>query len=322
MGKMLALPKSRGSALIIALSMVALVAAMATLMQLQQRISIRRTSLLVNNERAAGYAEGTVEWARALLLVNAQKGKPNSLIDKLPTHLNKIKINDTVITAVLTDLQSRFNVNNLIEKKYVEQFARLMTTVEPNLGETQALFIATACQDWVTQAIPNETPIKGLPNFADIYRKNDPSYQAPHQPMASITELRLVAGMTDQLYLHLLPHITALPMVTRININTASAPVLATLGQLPLSTARSLAQTARTQPFTTLENFMAAANGQTYQIPADQITLESNYFLVQSLIQIGHQQLTQYALLSRSRNQNPEEQDILVDVLWQSQGTL
>lgn len=39
------------------------------------------------------------------------------------------------------------------------------------------------------------------------YLKNNPPYRAPHQNMASVSELRLVNGISVKLYLALLPPI-------------------------------------------------------------------------------------------------------------------
>jgi len=51
-------------------------------------------------------------------------------------------------------------------------------------------------------------------------------YRARGGLFAHVSELRLVRGVTSEVYARLAPHVCALPPGTKININTATVPVL------------------------------------------------------------------------------------------------
>ena len=65
---------------------------------------------------------------------------------------------------------------------------------------------------------------------ADIYSGLEVPYLPSDQPMQDISELRLVHGFTHDIYNILLPHVTALPNRPELNLNTATAEVLETIG--------------------------------------------------------------------------------------------
>ncbi len=53
------------------------------------------------------------------------------------------------------------------------------------------------------------------------YLKQKPAYQPARQPMSSLSELRLVKGVSAKIYRKLEPYVTVLPDATPINIRTA-----------------------------------------------------------------------------------------------------
>ena len=73
--------------------------------------------------------------------------------------------------------------------------------------------------DWIDED-NNVTGIGGAETA--YYTSLDKPYRPANQLFASVSELRLVKGMTEELYLHLLPLVSALPETdTQINVNTA-----------------------------------------------------------------------------------------------------
>lgn len=89
--------------------------------------------------------------------------------------------------------------------------------------------IVQAILDWVDP--DSETR---FPNGAedDYYLGRDPPYRAANRPFADVRELRLVRGVTPEIYAHLAPLVTALPQTTPVNANTAPVEVLMSLGPL------------------------------------------------------------------------------------------
>src|SRR3990167_9163137 len=86
--------RQKGSALIVALLIVTLVATVATVMTLQQQTQIAQTSLILNSDRTYLYAKAVENWAIFTLLDNVQQAQEKTastgndvseiIIDTLP----------------------------------------------------------------------------------------------------------------------------------------------------------------------------------------------------------------------------------------------
>ncbi len=336
--------QSKGSALIVSLLIVTLVATIATMISLQQQTQIARTSLILNNDRTYLYAKAVENWAIFTLLNNLQQAneqvnsKGNTikdiLVDELPKSFDEITVNHAYhIAGHLDDAQSRFNLNNLVKKSYEAQFVNLMLAVDPDLNYDKAKAIAKATHDWVNSpktenntntidilngeqknmAKNNSNASNATPANSSInryYIKRQPPYRAAQALMSSASELRLVKGMTPALYLRLQPFIIALPKITPININTASAPVIASLGNgIPLSDAISIVQNRSSSPFNRVNDFLTDSMVQRANVSSVSITLNSTYFLVSSETKIGDEKNTLTTLLYRPLTKDNGDND-------------
>ena len=306
------LNKQNGTAIIVALFVVSLVAIAATLMIERTYIDIHRSELILNNNQANLYAEGAVAWARDQLSNDWKFQQKNQLIDKTPIAMPEKKINGAVITSTIYDLQGYFNINNLTDQKYQNNFLRLLQAVSPKINMDTAKTITSATVDWITATAKNAA-------LEEYYAKLKPAYRAPHRPMISISELRLVKGMTPELFNALSPYVTALPPPTTVNINNAAAPVLMSLSQtMKPDAAKAIVTYRQTLPFTTPQSFLNFDIVKNNPIEENKITVTSEYFLVETHVMIGQQQTTTYTALQRVT----KEKEPKVNVLWQSLGTL
>ncbi len=306
--------KSQGAALITALFIMTLVAIAATAMNVNLEMSIRRTELTVTSIQLYNAAEGVQDWAEGILLDDAAKITPsNQTVDKIPQHFGPIVQNGITITGQLLDAQSCFNLNNLTNPSAISQFVLLLQAVNPSLGQQQLASIANAVAAWIT----NPGSVKSSSQYMEIYSKMNPPYQASFMPMVSTSELRLVAGITQQLYQQLVPYVTALPSTTPININTTSAPVLMSLAN---GISREQANAFITsRPPTGFQNATALnANGifQQMNISDNKFTLLSNYFLAIATVKKGPQHLVLYTLIQRQQIKNQWQ----ISTIWQAQG--
>ena len=76
--------------------------------------------------------------------------------------------------------------------------------------------------------------------------------------MMSISELRLVKGVTPEIYASLAPYLTALPKATPINVNSASPEILQAFSPtLSATSAKVIADTARKTPFPSIDKFQS-----------------------------------------------------------------
>ena len=300
-----------------ALFVVALVAGAAFAMVERLRINIRRTELLLNNNQAYLYAQGSIAWAMDYLNVDWKEKKTGKLVDSLPAQSPANKENNATITSTIQDAQANFNLNNLIDPSYQQSFTRLIQVIAPDTDAESAKNITQAAVDWITPGIINST-------FDQYYAKLDVPYRAPHHIMSSASELRLIKGVTAKLYNQLIPYLTALPdSNTPINVNTAPAPVLMSLmPRLTATAAKTILLYRKQNPFIEPQQFLALEvikNNLVAENKIDnKITVISGYFLTQTTVSIGKQQITLYTLLQRiTKNSQPK-----VIVLWQTKGTL
>lgn len=346
-----------GSAIIVALLIMTLVAILATMMSAQQQAQIQRTMLVLNSDRLYLYAEAVEAWAAMQLTTNIQQAKEeaqdsgtdinNTAMDTLPASFSTITVANAIqISGQLTDLQGKFNLNNLVQKQNEANFVNLILAVDPDVDPDNAKKIAQSVHDWVSKPTTTDTSGKdtagqNTPANSPInkyYVNQHPPYRAAQALMSSPSELRQVKGMTPNLYLRLQPFITALPKSTPINVNTASGPVIASLSKaIDLQTAEQIVQSRGDNPYASINDFLKDDTIQNANIKKTAVTMNSEYFLVTAHVNIGNDTLTLKAMLYRpvnitktnttSQNNNngytnlqnqPPQPTVMV--LWESRG--
>lgn len=304
------LQKQRGAAIIVALFVVSLVAAAAVAMIVRLSIDIRKTELLQHTGQSELYAQGSIAWAMNQLIYNIQHQKPKQLTDKTPIYSKTDKVDGYEISSIIEDEQGKFNLNNLVNQDAINNFVRLIHAVEPDLSLTNVNKIVEATRNWILPSSATE--------LDSYYQKQTPAYQAPHRPMVSVSELRLVRGVTADIYTHLLPYITALPVVTPINVNNASVPVLMSLSaNMTNESAAAILNHLHQSPAIAPEDFTNFDIVKNNSTPAAQITVVSSYFLVKTNVTVGQQHTAIYTLLGRVTKGNKPT----IIVLWQTKGT-
>ena len=144
-------------------------------------------------------------------------------------------------------------------------------------------------------------PARGVDDLMTYYYQQKPPYLPAYQPMQSITEFRLVAGVNADIFLALLPQITALPTSTPINLNTASPAILKALGNgLTDAQLTELLQLRdQKETFKSSDILLLISD---FHIPAAQITIESEYFLCTGKIQGKELGLNYYMVLHRTKD--------------------
>ncbi len=98
-----------------------------------------------------------------------------------------------------------------------------------------------------------------FPNGAEdeYYTRLEEPYRAADGPFADVSELRLVRGMTPEIYARLAPHVCVLGHSVPLNINTAPAEVLMSLGPgIDRATADLLVGSREIQPWTDIASFL------------------------------------------------------------------
>ena len=291
----------RGVAIITALLVVVLAAGIATYLLAQQSHALTRTARATGRAQAAQYAGPTLDYARAVLF-DAQKNKYVSYQQPWAQQITAMPIENALASGVIRDEAGKFNLNNLVlngaaNQDDVKIFRQLLTNLDLNPD------LSDAVVDWID---PDMQPTPA--GAEDSYYMNLPApYRAANQNMVQWQELARVRGFDSKTLQRLAPFVTALPVRTLININTAPQEVLAALlPALAASDIASIVTNRETQPFLSIDpadmqkrpglQKLSSAALNTI-IPA--ISVSSDYFLILIGISSDASQVAQTALVRR-----------------------
>lgn len=308
--------KKRGSALITALFIMTLVAIAATAMSVRLQLDIYRTGLTLRSDKLYLASQAIAFWALESLAQNTTfKPEPNSgaTLAVFPVKMQTI-YPGVLLSGGLYDMQASFNLNNVQNRKFYSLFINLLgnTLKKSNVAENTALYMAIL--NWISPYQPG----RGNDEFMAYYAHQQPPYLPGYQFMQSVSEFRLVRGVNQEIYQTLLPYVTVLPTVTAININTAPKQILMSLGnglnesQLEeFIEARDSEEPIRTEK---LNQVM-----QKFNIPKEQITTISEYFLCMGTASAEDLNLTTYTLIKRTKDAKGR---ISITIISESMNTL
>ena len=292
--------KIKGSALLTALFIMTLVAIVATAMSVRLQSDIYRTQLVLFHDKLYLESQAVTFWG-----LNQLKNPQNffSKIQKQGTVAqypnNSITNSPLVLSGGLYDLQAQFNLNNLIDKKKAPFFINLINNIIPKIPEQESQKLLSDIIKWISPYDPG----KGSDDTITYYLSQKPPYYPSHQFMESKSELRLVRNMNATTYLLLEPFITTLPENTAININTASKTILSALGDGLNQNQVNELITARSKMGITDLNTIGMLLTK-LDIPKEQITIESTYFLSVASVSSKDSNLVVYSLIKRARDKN------------------
>ncbi|MEN8802809.1 MAG: type II secretion system minor pseudopilin GspK [Thiogranum sp.] len=286
-----------GVALITALLVVALATIAAVSMATRQQLDIRRTGSLLHGEQAYSYVLGAESWAQVVLARDLRESAIDTLEEDWSTQPPVSVVEGGSIFGRIIDLQGRFNVNNLVaggdpDNDAIERFKRLLKLLE--LDET----LADPLIDWIDADIDVRFP-DGAED--ETYLLLDTPYRAANQPLADISELRLVKGYSAEVLEKLRPFIVALPEVTSINVNTAGAEVLSTIAEdLSTSDGEALVEARGEEGFESVDSILQDTTLAGKNVPAASLSVTSQWFLMVSESNIGDGRARLASLIQRT----------------------
>lgn len=306
-----------GSAILSALFIMILVAIAATAMSLRLQIDINRTQLIQTMSSLKNAASAIEAQAIQKLIKNGltfnKNNKQNIDADlNLPFLLwqNNIKASVDII-----DLQSKFNVNNLKNSEQLKNLTLLIKNVDTNISPQSAFLITLQTQEWITKKNPNLLNLSS----ANFYAKQDPPYYPSHKLFSSITEWRLVKGVTQTIYNQLFPFVTALPEETKLNLNTASAEVLKSFTLMAKKSAiENVLQLRGDTGFKTLDEALNNPSIKKLGFKANELTLTSEYFLIRAHATNQENDIILFTIVKRSI----ESSGVKLSVIQQTINTL
>lgn len=283
--------RQHGVALISMLLVFALVVILISGTVTRAQYDIRKTSYHLLHVQAYQYALGGEALARQMLHQDWLHDKELNQGDSQHESWyqdTQFKPDNGLMRIHIRDLESRFNLNNLVnangevDSAQLQQFQRLLRRL---LLPTEH---AAAIVDWIdTDTVPSTA------HSEDVYFQSlENDYRSADALMANTSELGALGVFEPDDLKRLRPYVTTLPQRTSINPNTASEVVLGSLH--PQLNAAQVVRTREQMPqgFTSTQAFLA--HGVTAGVDLGQARLDvrSQYFLVSVAAQ--YQQHTTY----------------------------
>lgn len=285
----------RGVAILTAVLIVAIGTMLAVNLLWEGTLDLRRGEAALAADQGLMYVQGAEAWAADILRQDLVDS-PNSdhLSETWAFELPPLPIEGGVIVGRLEDLQGRFNLNNLVNPDGTEneqarhQFERLLASLDADPG------LAGAVVDWLDPDTDLRFPTGG----EDVtYTSAEPPYRTANSMITSVSELMAVTGFDRDIYARVAPYLAALPMGTKLNVNTASDVLLASLSDdIDLGTAASLVEQRGDADFPDIEAVFA---GLVEPDVLQDIDGVSEHFLLTATVTLGTNQLTMRSVLQR-----------------------
>jgi general secretion pathway protein K len=300
--------RQRGVAVITALLLTTLAVTIVASLFWQQQVQVRS----IENQRLQLQKQwvlrGALDWARLILREDAKYSTVDYLgepwaVELAETRLDQYvenervegDIGDAALSGHIIDAQSRFNLTNLatngtVDPAQVAAFQRLLSgqQLDPQLAQASADTLAAG---QAKAAVPaGAGPPAASPG---------PSSATLTIGITQVDDLLAVPGFTPEAMAKLKNFVTVLPVATRVNINTASAEVLAAIiDTLSPSDAAALVVSRDRAYFRSSADLTQRLPGTV--IDASQVVFTTNFFLVNGSVRINRAALDMLALIERN----------------------
>ncbi|MGB3940621.1 MAG: type II secretion system minor pseudopilin GspK [Candidatus Manganitrophaceae bacterium] len=237
----------RGFALLLSLLVVLLLTVLILEIDDQARADLRAAGNFRDDLNAFYLARSGISAGEAILKEDLRLSNKYDGLDEPWASLLGLEypLGDGVLSGSIVDEGGKFNLNTLVNNDggttgtavtRQRQLRRLFQLLQVNPDLVDPIV------DWIDR---DQTP---MPFGAEdeIYRSLDPPYSAKNLPFDTLEELRLVRGMTDEVYKKMTPYLTVyMNGAGIINVNTAHWVLFQSLDEgIDESIARRLAGNA------------------------------------------------------------------------------
>lgn len=283
-----ALRSQQGVALVMVLLAMALVVMLAAGMTKNQSVRIYKASHYLAQSQGYSIALGAEAFAKQILFRDYEEDKQNSAFLDSPDeawarYSALLPLDNGVVEVQIDDLSGRINLNDLVDPSgrvdpvTRERLTRLLQVLGITTVNVDALV------DWIDS---NDETVSAYGAEDGQYLIQDPPYRAANQPFTSVTELRLLDGITEPDYRMLAPYVAALPVSgSGINVNMATLPVIQSLHpELTEAQAESILLQREEGSFETLQDFLALPEFAGLGLKAQGLGLRAYFFEVASRI--------------------------------------
>lgn len=282
--------RQRGVALITVLLVLAIIVVLAANMANRLGINIRRTGNQIGEHQAYFYALSGEAYARLALHRLLKKNDGILVAGGDWSKAQKFPVPGGSIAGHIVDGRNCFNLNSLGGNKqdvkaHKAQFIALLTL--QGIERYQAETIAASLADWLDA----DDRLQSSLGAEDAeYQGHKVPYLAANGPMTDKSELRMVKGVSAELYQKIAPDVCVLDNASnQLNINTlpANKAVLlaALLTPMPLDSAEAVLASRPAKGYASKEAFwQGPAVSKLHNLQAgaqESIVIKSDRFFVQ-----------------------------------------
>lgn len=199
------------------------------------------------------------------------------------SHFSGSFFEDGHFEGVIEDEEGKINLNNLISASALDaRVENQLTLLLEQLGKN--IDLVDAVIDWIDE--DDDPELAGAES--DYYTGLDEPYSPKNGPMDNIYELRLIKGITDDIFFGKENEAGLTSFVTSygdrlVNINTAPAEVIASLSELiDAALADEIVAYRRDEPFKSIGELkkVTGIDSDIYDAVRNMIKVKSSYFSI------------------------------------------
>ena len=270
----------------------------------------------IENQQLVGQTRlllrSALDWSRAILREDQRTSTFDALTEPWAQGLEETRLDQLGETTTLAsnasiagsieDAQSRLNLRNLLGQEGV--------VYEPDLMALRRLAVLLGLPEQTADLIA----ARMLESLGNPTAERPMGSAAKPIPLFLPTDLAGIPGIDGQAAAKLAPYVVILDERTPVNVNTASAEVIAArIPGLSIADARSLvAERERISYFPNVGSFRNSLRNRGQPGGDDELSVSSRYFLVRGQVRLDRAQTRMESLVKRSTLATQA-----VVVLWQ-----
>ena len=309
----------RGAALLLAMTLLALVASLAAGMVWQQWRAVQVESAERSRGESTWILAGALDWTRLILREDARSGAVDHAGEPWATPLAEARLSsflavdreatadsevEAFLSGSITDAQARYNLRNLFtdEGQAValerDTLRRLCAAAGLKPGDTERIMTGLASAWRARSATPAgggaSAPGTGGGAGAAESTQGEDTRVLPVQRFEHLAWLGLEPAVLQALR----PLVDVLPTRTPVNLNTASREVLAAVLAVDAGTAERLVQARQQQAFERLDQVRALLPPGS-PLESNRVSVGSQYFEVRGRLRLEDRVLEEASLVRR-----------------------
>lgn len=297
--------RQAGAAVILAMITVLLCAGIAAAAIATVGRSIDGAQGAQDQAQARLLARAAIDWARNVLADDRIRTAVDHTGQPWAVRVPPTPVEQGEVSGEIIDLSGRFNLNNLSRpgvegETAIAAFSKLLTLLDYPAAAADRL--ATQLNAHLAPPEPDALP--------DQHPHTTPSTLVARRKLLDLGELRALPGFDTALIDKLAPFVSVVPAPSKININTASAEVIAAIvPELSLDAARVLVAEREHIWYRNIADFISRLPIQAPTALSTRVEVRSRFFLVTGRAQYGVSTVRMSVLLDRK--------EIWPDILWQ-----